>query len=929
MDDSKFQTASKLKVSVCIIVSFGNEKVTPPPTDLREQYFNSSLFQERSGNRGLNKRHMCHLCGHTSDISNLTKHMKRHHEKVECPNCNLKIKKTLLKRHLRRHQKFVTCHNCQNSIAEDKLNHHLILCNFKIDHKLCNRSNVEEIDCDSSSINGFFKRWDLPIENTNMYEEMLSDVCRESKEILDGLLQAHPVKAQVIINIGFSHTHPDGGDVYTEATFRTICEALLIGDNIHEYLSRVKDQHRMSIESFERLASGWNYEHLISAHLEAAKFNPLTSGSHIKVPPIISKMRSTLNIHSTDNRCLLYCLLAKKCMVDDKIASKQAKAQGLPEPKKKLPPKGYLRQSSSSYLVYEKELNMTDINFPVKMNDISKIEDNNNLSISIFEWDYNLHCVIPLRHGRGEGMAVELLYLEQGDNSHLILVKDFNSFMLHRTKRRNCSYHCLKCLYGYRTEEQLADHMKLCNQRIYQTTRMPEAGHIQFDSHWKGVRKIFYIYADFETKLLPVKTVERNPYPTKRKINKQGKAIKVKDSHTDEKQIHAPVSYSIVTGSTLNDYVETSSVYSHENENLVSKMFIADLNRIRDDMMTCYKNNQYPIVMSDWDEADFQSSRICHICKRKLDWNNKNNFPVRDHDHFKKEQNFRGGAHNTCNLNYWEKTKKIVVFFHNMPYDLNNFLLDLIKNVDDESDIKIIPQNLEKFKAIYTKHFIFLDSFNFLTSSLETLVTSLKDKGCHNFKRLRKHFPEHYELLMQKGHFPYDYVSDFDVFSESSLPPKEAFDNALNESKISDNDYIHAQRVWTEMGCQTFKDYMEIYVLSDSLLLFDVFESFRDLCLDYYGLDPCHYMSLPAIGYDAMLKMTGVKIEKITDPDMYNFLFENLRGGITTISQRFAKANNPYLLDYDKDQPTTFIQYVDVNNLLVVYFIQLSLIKHF
>ena len=171
---------------------------------------------------------------------------------------------------------------------------------------------------------------------------------------------------------------------------------------------------------------------------------------------------------------------------------------------------------------------------------------------------------------------------------------------------------------------------------------------------------------------------------------------------------------------------------------------------------------------------------------------------------------------------------------------------------------------------------------------------------------------------MQKGIYPYDYVTDFSVFSDTSLPPKECFDNALTESKISDEDYAHAQRVWTEMNCRTLEDYMRIYVLVDSLLLCDVFQSFRDLCTEYYGLDPCHYMSLPAIAYDSMLKMTGVEIEKITDNEMYNFIFDNLRGGITTISHREAKANNPYLLDYDESQPTTYIQFLDVNNLYAV-----------
>jgi len=770
------------------------------------------------------------------------------------------------------------------------------------------------LDCVSSSVNGHFKRWDLAIQRTENYDEMLDETCARSKDILQELLKVQPVKAQVILTVGFSHAHGGEGDVYTEATFRTICEPLLIGSNLPEYLSRVKDQHLLSIEGFERLSSGWTYDTLVGAHLDAARYKPLKGGSYVKVPKKIKDMKSTINIHSSDLRCFLFCLIAKKLLTDDKIAAEQAQAQGLPEPKKRMPPSGWYRSQSSSYIEYEDEINMEGIQYPVKMTDVKKIEELNKLSISIFEWDYREKYVIPLRHGTGDGTPVELLYLEQGEKSHYVLIKDFNAFMRHRTKHNTTRRHCLKCLYGYPTEEKLAEHVLLCTQRVYQTTRMPQPGHTKFESHWKRVRKIFYIYADFETKLMPVQGCEIDPNPPKTKINERGKTIKVKQSHTEVKEIHAPVSYSLVTGSTLEDYEEVTSVYSNANDKLVSETFFADLGRIHANMMDCYENSKYPIDMSEWDEIEFQSSTHCHICKKSLDWKSKK-LPVRDHDHFLEHNNFRGASHNHCNLNFWERTKKVVVFFHNMAFDLNNFLLELIKSADDEKYINIVPENLEKFKSISDRNFTFLDTYSFLASSLETLVDNLKDKGAQNFKRLIREFPDHYELLMQKGIYPYEWVKDFDVFSETSLPPREAFYNALTETEVSERDYAHAQRVWSEMNCRTFRDYMEIYVLADSVLLHDVFESFKDLCMDYYDLDPSHYMSLPAIGFDAMLKMTGVQIEKITDQDIYNFVFNNLRGGITTISQRMAKANNPYLLEYDETQPTTYIQYLDINNL--------------
>ena len=805
------------------------------------------------------------------------------------------------------HMPYYPCDNCHCSVREDLMDNHLILCKDGIDHRLCNRDHVDLPNCSASSVNGYFNRWDIDIADSQDYLYMLEEYGKKSNIILTELLKLHPVKSQAILTLTFEHREVEGL-TFTEATFRTIIEALAFGDDLDSYMSRVKAQLQMSIEKFQRMSSGWIYSDLVAAHVDAAKYIPLTAGANIKMPKKVADMHATLNITSNDNRCILYSLLAKKCLVDDKAASDQTKTDGLPTPKKM--PSGGSRNRSTSYLKFEHELNMSGITYPIKMTDIKIVEKQNNLSISIFEWDFDEHCAIPLRHGIGQGTPVELLYLEQEERSHYVLITNFNKFMNHRSKNGHARHFCLKCLFGFHSEQRLAEHTQLCKQRVYQVTKMPQPGIIKFQSHWKEVRKLFTIFADFETKPVSVSTVERDPNPAKKRMNEKGKIVKVPQSHTEDVHNHAPCAFSLVSSSTIEDYVPEDKVYSDDRPQCVSEMFLAELRRVKNNMMECYKRNTFPIDMTREDEKKFQASTHCHICQKEF-WQQK---PVRDHDHFLKKKNFRGAAHNLCNLNYWERSKKVVVFFHNLNYDLNLFLRELIKDADNDNDISIIPENLEKFKSIENKDFIFLDTYNFLSSSLETLVDNLKDKGIHNFKRLKSRFPNNYELLSQKGILPFDYISDATLM-ETSLPPKEAFYNTLTEMSISDEDYSRAQKVWSEMGCQTFKDYMEIYVLSDSLLLCDVFESFRDLCLDYYGLDPCHYMSLPAIGYDAMLKMTGVKIEKITDHEIYNFIFENLRGGICTINHRLAKANNPYLLDFDETKPTTYIQFLDLNNL--------------
>ena len=110
-------------------------------------------------------------------------------------------------------------------------------------------------------------------------------------------------------------------------------------------------------------------------------------------------------------------------------------------------------------------------------------------------------------------------------------------------------------------------------------------------------------------------------------------------------------------------------------------------------------------------------------------------------------------------------------------------------------------------------------------------------------------------------------------------------------------------------------DYHDHYLKKDVLLLADVFEKFIDTCLKFYGLDPCHYFSSPGLSWDAMLKMTGVKLEKISDIDKYLFIEKGLRGGISYIAKRYAKANNKCTENYDPKKPSTFITYLDMNNL--------------
>ena len=120
--------------------------------------------------------------------------------------------------------------------------------------------------------------------------------------------------------------------------------------------------------------------------------------------------------------------------------------------------------------------------------------------------------------------------------------------------------------------------------------------------------------------------------------------------------------------------------------------------------------------------------------------------------------------------------------------------------------------------------------------------------------------------------------------------------------------------IWN-VKINTMGDYHDLYLKTDVLLLADVFEKFINTCLDYYGLDPCHYFSSPGLSWDAMLKMTNLELDLISDIDMHLFLEKGMRGGIYYILKRHSKVNNKYMECYDSREKSKYITYLDANNL--------------
>jgi hypothetical protein len=259
------------------------------------------------------------------------------------------------------------------------------------------------------------------------------------------------------------------------------------------------------------------------------------------------------------------------------------------------------------------------------------------------------------------------------------------------------------------------------------------------------------------------------------------------------------------------------------------------------------------------------------------------------------------------------------LIFHNAKNYDSHFIIKyfdrkLVRNGDKFKNVRVVATSSEKFIAFDLHYIRIIDSCQFLSASLATLVENLHKAGVEKFVHTRRHMGDS-DSLFSKGIFPYEWYDSIDKLNEKSLPPIESFYSKLNDEGISQADYLRACKLWDSLPEKTFKAYHDYYMTSDVLLLSDIFEEFRTMCLENYELDPAYYLTLPAFGWQAMLKITGIELKLITDPEKELFISSSIRGGISVISHRHAHANNPYLEGYDSSKDKSYIVYVDANNL--------------
>ena len=461
--------------------------------------------------------------------------------------------------------------------------------------------------------------------------------------------------------------------------------------------------------------------------------------------------------------------------------------------------------------------------------------------------------------------------------------------MFNVNKHGEKKWFCMRCLQHFSSEIILKKHKDDClvvngEQRVKLDRR-----YVEFKNYANKLCVPFKIYADFECILKKCNDVKGSC----------NSSWSVKESD------HVPCGFGYKAVCVGDRFSKDAVVY--RGVDCVSRF----ISCILDEYEYCKKvRRDYfnkSLIMSAEEEEMFQNACSCWICGKLFDLMDEK---VRDHCHISGK--FRGAAHFSCNANF-KISKKLPVVFHNLKGYDGHFIMKELSNFDVSIDV--IPCGLEKYMAfIVNRWSVFVDSMQFVNSSLDVLVGNL---GSEDFKCLRGVFgdDEQFKLVKCKGVYPYEWVDRFDKFDWSCLPSKECFFSSLKGKSISDEEYNRACRVWNVFGMKTFGEYHNLFWKCDVLLLCDVFEKFIDTCLEYYGLDPSHYFSSPGLAWDAMLKMSGVRLRFIDDVDIHLFIERGMRGGISYIAKRYCRANNEFVKGYDEGMDKSFITYWDVNNL--------------
>ena len=463
-------------------------------------------------------------------------------------------------------------------------------------------------------------------------------------------------------------------------------------------------------------------------------------------------------------------------------------------------------QGVSKIKPFIEKYNWEDIDFPSTSKDWKKFECNNEVALNILYVPYNtkkINIAYKSKNNLTQERQIILLMISDGQKWHYLVVKNLSGLLRGITSNHQGDFYCLNCFHSYRTENKLEAHKKICETHDYCHVEMPTKNKnniIKYNHGEKSMKLPFVIYADLECLLEKMSTCIYSPNEsTTTKINK-----------------HTPLGYSIFTHCSFDESKNKLNYYRGKD---CMKNFSKVLREHASKIIDYEKKKMIPLTIEE--KIYHNKQKICYIYKKEFSNNEKKNYKVRDHCHYTGK--YRGAAHNICDLRY-KVSKEIPIVFHNGSiYDYHFIIKELVKEC--EGSFECLGENSEKY----------------ITFSVPICTNSFCNNDLNKFI-----------LLLRKGVYPYGYMDNWERFNETSLPSKESFYSNLNMENIEVIDFRHFNNVFNKFKLNNLGDYHDLHVQSDTLLLADVFENFRNMCLKEYELDPAHFLSLPGLAWQGV-----------------------------------------------------------------------------
>ena len=753
-----------------------------------------------------------------------------------------------------------------------------------------------------NAMKNFMKSYEVKIKEITDPRLQLNKLKPELRiSLLSSLVQMKGIKFVEALLVGLQKMEGDKMKSITEYFFGKP-QTVINPDDINNALDASASSIMKKIDVFTSEGSGWTIKSVDKHFINIAVYKPLEGSSYIKLPKELSNSsKGLINIKNDDNQCFRWCHIRHI------------------NPQEKNPQR--IKKSDRDLV---DTLDYSGITFPVQSNQYNKIEKQNNININVLCYcngekypiyiskeKYDDHMNLLLLNENPDDERITMVdindKIDEIKSYHYVLIKDFNSFMYDKTKNEHKKYYCMSCLQHFPSESRLESHKKDCMViNGVQAIKMPEEGSkVKFENYKNQIQVPYAIYADSESILEKVKQSEQSD----------------DESYTEISQKHIACGFGYKVVCQNDEYSKPEVVYRGEGS------FRRFLDNIYDELKYCIKTTKYLIDkysnIENCDTASYVKTKKCCICDNKFAKSES-----RGAFYCQITGKSQGTAHRDCidKVKIDVSKMKIPIVFHNLRNYDSHFIIQELgafvernKRVDENGkehrlNINVIPNNLEKYMAFMLgDHLVFIDSFQFMSSGLDKLISNLP---LESLKYTKQCFGgEQLKLVSRKGVYPYEYMDSFNKFDEKQLPSKESFYSSLKDEHISDDDYKHAQTVWKSLKIKNMGDYHDLYLKTDVLLLADVFENFRKTCLEYYNLDPCHYFTSPGLSWDAMLKMTNIKLDLISDIDMYLFIEKGMRGGISYIANRYSKANNKYMKNYNMKEMIKYIMYLDANNL--------------